>query len=217
LKNKIKHICFDLDGTLINSAETIYKSTIKTFDDLNINYSLPEKEFYKMIGMHFVDIFNQFKIDVPDFEVFISHYKKNYFDFIDASKLYEEGLDVLRYLKENSFMISLLTTKAQDQTEKILNHFNLSEYFDLIMGRSNGIPHKPSPTPLLIICKKLNTSIDSTLMVGDTELDILCGKNANAKTVAVSYGYRSVEKLKSYQPDYLIESLTELKKIIFEA
>jgi HAD superfamily hydrolase (TIGR01549 family) len=199
---------------LLNSAGTIYKSTLKTFDDLNIKYELPEDEFNKMIGMHFVDIFEQFKIDVPDFEIFIAHYKKVYFDFIDESVFYSGVKDTLEILKDSPYKISLLTTKAQDQTERILEHFNLTNHFDFIMGRTNGIPHKPDPTPFFMICDNLKVEPENSLMVGDTELDILCGKNANAKTVAVTYGYRSIEKLNKYSPDYMVDNLLELKTII---
>ncbi len=212
--SEIKHICFDLDGTLLNSAGTIYKSTLKTFYDLNIKYELPEDEFNKMIGMHFVDIFGHFKIDVPDFEIFIAHYKKVYFDFIEESVFYRGVKDTLEILKDSPYKISLLTTKAQDQAERILEHFNLTNHFDFIMGRTNGIPHKPDPTPFLIICNNLKVEPEKSLMVGDTELDILCGKNANAKTVAVTYGYRSIEKLNEYSPDYMVDNLLELKTII---
>lgn len=214
MANEIKHICFDLDGTLINSARTIYKATLKTFDDLNINYQLPENEFNQMIGMHFVDIFVHFNIDVPDFESFIAHYKKVYFDFIDDSVFYNDVEATLEILKKKSYKISLLTTKAQDQTERILKHFNIAGMFDFIMGRTNGIPHKPDPTPFFMICDYLKIETENSLMVGDTELDILCGKNANAKTAAVTYGYRTKDKLKEYSPDYLIESLNDIVKIL---
>jgi phosphoglycolate phosphatase-like HAD superfamily hydrolase len=214
LSSEIKHICFDLDGTLINSAGTIYKSTLKTFDDLNIAYQLSENEFNKMIGMHFVDIFQYFKIDVPDFEIFISHYKKVYFDFIDESVFYFGVEEILEFLKRSSLKISLLTTKAQDQTERILEHFNITKNFDFIMGRTNGIPHKPDPTPFFMICNDLKVNPENSLMIGDTELDILCGKNANAKTAAVTYGYRTIERLKEFSPDYLINDLTEIKSIL---
>jgi HAD superfamily hydrolase (TIGR01549 family) len=161
-----------------------------------------------------VDIFEQFKIDVPDFEIFIAHYKKVYFDFIDESVFYSGVKDTLEILKDSPYKISLLTTKAQDQTERILEHFNLTNHFDFIMGRTNGIPHKPDPTPFFMICDNLKVEPENSLMVGDTELDILCGKNANAKTVAVTYGYRSIEKLNKYSPDYMVDNLLELKTII---
>ncbi len=198
----------------MNSAGTIYKSTLQTFEELNIEYHLPEDEFNRMIGMHFVDIFDHFNINVPDFEIFIEHYKNVYFDFIDESVFFSNVEQVIELLKNNSYKISLLTTKAQDQTERILEHFNIIKKFDLVMGRTNGIPHKPDPTPLLMICDNLKINPENTLMVGDTELDILCGKNANAKTVAITYGYRTLEKLKEYSPDYIIDDLIELKSIL---
>jgi phosphoglycolate phosphatase/pyrophosphatase PpaX len=167
-----------------------------------------------MIGMHFVDIFYHFKIDVPDFELFISNYKKVYFNFIDESVFYSGVEEILKLLKNNSYKISLLTTKAQDQTERILEHFELTKNFNFIMGRTNGIPHKPDPTPFFMICDNLEIKPENSLMVGDTELDILCGKKANAKTVAVTYGYRTIEKLREFSPDYLIDDLRKLKTVL---
>ncbi|MGQ9799052.1 MAG: HAD family hydrolase [Ignavibacterium sp.] len=214
---EIKHICFDLDGTLVHSAKTIYKTTTNTLDELGIYYSLPEEKFNQRIGQHFKDIFKYFGIVVPDFEHFISVYKSNYFDFIDDSELYEGTRETLEKLKSLEMKITLLTTKAQDQAEKIISHFNLENYFDIIMGRRDGIPHKPSPEPLIIICNELNISTAETLMVGDTELDILCGKNAGAKTCAASYGYRSSDLLNSHNPDYIIDSISEVIYAIFNS
>ena len=56
----IKHICFDLDGTLVKSDTTIYKATLKTLEHLNIKGEIAEDKFIEMIGMHFVDIFEKF-------------------------------------------------------------------------------------------------------------------------------------------------------------
>ena len=144
-----------------------------------------------MIGKHFVDIFEELKIDVNDFEKFITIYKALYFDFMDSSYLYPGVEEILNYLKRKQIKVSLLTTKVQDQAEKIVDHFNLRSSFDYLMGRRNGLAHKPSPEPLLVICKELQILILSqTLMIGDTELDIQCGKNAGSKTCGVLYGYR---------------------------
>jgi phosphoglycolate phosphatase-like HAD superfamily hydrolase len=51
-------------------------------------------------------------------------------------------------------------------------------------------------------------------MIGDSELDVLCGKSAGAKTCAVTYGYRNAEALKKENPDYLISDISELIKIL---
>ena len=178
----IKHICFDLDGTIVKSHKTIYMTTVKSLIDLKIpSDNLKEELFYERIGHHFEDIFNEFNIPVNDFETFINVYKNQYFELINESALYDGIEETLQNLKSRNIITSLLTTKGQDQAEKIINYFTLGKYFDLVTGRRNGIAYKPSPEPLLLICNELNIKPEETLMVGDTELDIACGKNSGAR------------------------------------
>jgi phosphoglycolate phosphatase/pyrophosphatase PpaX len=213
----IKHICFDLDGTLVKSDTTIYKATLKTLERLNIKGEIAEDKFSEMIGMHFNDIFINFNLDVPDFQKFIGIYKKLYFDFIDESIVYPRVEDTLSFLKNGKGLkVSLLTTKGQDQAEKIIDHFDLTKYFDIVMGRREGIAHKPSEEPLLFICNELEIDAKDTMIVGDTELDILCGKNACAITCGVSYGYRTKECLKENNPDYLVDNFSEIISLMSE-
>jgi phosphoglycolate phosphatase-like HAD superfamily hydrolase len=206
----IKHVCFDLDGTLVDSYLNIYKATVKTLEVLAIPGNFSNEDFYKRIGHHFLDIFHDLKIPVPDIEHFINVYKTFYFDFIDDSELYPGVTQVLEYLKNNNIHVSLLTTKGQDQADRIIEHFHLTKYFSHIMGRRVGVPVKPSPEPLLMICKDLNVLPSESMITGDTELDIQCGKRAFVKTCSVTYGYRTREILEKEKPDYIINKIIEL-------
>ncbi len=212
--HKFKHVCFDLDGTLVDSYLNIYNTTLKALSVLNIKEPLHEGEFQKRIGHHFLDIFKDLNIPVTDVEEFINIYKSYYFDFIDNSKLYEGVEEVLSNLNSLGIKISLLTTKGQDQADKIINHFKLRKYFSYVMGRRNGMAIKPSAEPLQFICKELKVEPSQTLMVGDSELDIQCGKNAFAKTCAALYGYRSEDFIKQEMPDYSITEIKQLLKFI---
>ncbi len=211
---KIKHICFDLDGTLIDSYQTIFKTTVKTLKYLNIKEPLLEIEFQKRIGHHFLHIFSDLNIPVTDIEEFIDIYKGYYFDFIDESVIYPGATDVLDKMHRQGIKISLLTTKGQDQADKIIDHFRLRKYFSLVMGRRKDLPIKPSPEPLHFICNELRVEEAKTIMIGDSELDINCGKNAGAMSCAVTYGYRSKEILEPENPDFFIDKISELLSII---
>lgn len=217
MKDKINltHFCFDLDGTLVDSNKTIYEATAFTLRKLKINFNVDENSFALKIGQHFNDIFNAFNIDVPSFDEFINIYKANYFEQMHYSTLYGGVEETLAALKNKNIKISLLTTKVQDQADRIIDHFNLRKYFDLVMGRRDGIAHKPSPEPLLKICSDLNVDVKNTLMVGDTELDIKCGKNAGSFTCGVLYGYRTKELLELENPDFIVERIEEILRFVW--
>ncbi len=212
--SSIKHISFDLDGTITDSFKTIYKTTCKTLEILKINKPFPEEDFRKRIGLHFTDIFSEMNIPVKSFEEFIGIYKEHYFDFINESFLYPYVEEVLFYLNEKHIAVSLLTTKHQSQADKIIDHFGLRKYFSFVMGRRKGIANKPSAEPLLFICGQLNIEPGETMMVGDTELDIQCGKNAEAKTCGATYGYRGKGFLVKEEPDFFIQEISNLKEIV---
>jgi len=215
---KINHVCFDLDGTLVKSDRTILNALLETLSILKIEGNISPHEFNDVIGLHFFDIFKRFKIVVPDFDKFIRTYKSVYFDFINESVLYPNVAETLISLNRNDdIRLSLLTTKAQDQAEKIIKHFRLGNHFDYMMGRRTGIEYKPSAEPLNFICKKINVPASETLMVGDTELDINCGRNAGAFSCAVTYGYRSKDKLLVEKPDFIIHEINEIREILKDA
>jgi len=212
MKN-IELFVFDLDGTLTDSSETIYRATIKTFERFGRTVHLPKEELDKRIGEHFQTIFDDLNIHVDDVEEFINVYKTIYFDFVHTTKLYPGVEEILLSLKEKGKKIALLTTKGQEQAQNILHHFKLEKYFDEIMGRRKGIKEKPSPEPLLHICNSLSIIPLQTMMIGDTEVDIRCGKNAGTKTCAAAWGYRSKIILENEKPDYIAENINQLLSI----
>jgi len=210
----IECVVFDLDGTLVNSSENIFKATLKALEKLEISNHIDKNKFIGLLGYHFKDIFDGCNVEVPDVEHFINVYKEFYFDFISDSHLYVNAENLLQQLKSRNIKTGLLTTKAQDQADKITRHFGIDKYLDVIEGRKIGVAIKPAPDQFFKICNEVNVNPRSSIMIGDTELDIMCGKNAGAKTAAVTHGCRSIEELKKYNPDYLIQDLKEIFRIL---
>lgn len=211
---RIDFFVFDLDGTLVNSHETIFKATKHALKEVGIDNNIDRTRFLNMIGMHFEDIFSEFGFKVPDFDEFLRIYKSIYFDYIDNSKLYPDVRTVIESVKKEGRKVGLLTTKGQDQAELILKHFGLYELFDGIMGRRPGIKHKPSPEPLIKLCAEVETRIENTIMIGDSELDVECGKTAGSLTCAVSYGYRNRKLLEDTKPDYLFDNISQIEYLL---
>jgi len=210
----ISLVVFDFDGTLVSSHETIYKTTLHALDEVGIKAEMPEERFYQMIGWHFEDIFREFGFAVHDFETFINIYKSHYFSHLDSSFIYSGVEEILLWLNKRKIKTALLTTKGQDQAELLLQHFGLIKHFDYVMGRRPGIAHKPSPEPLLKICADVKVKPETAIIVGDTEMDVECGREAKSKTCAVTYGYRTKEFLQKQLPDFLIDKIEDLEYIV---
>ena len=210
----INCVVFDLDGTLVRSHETIYKTTLKTLENLGLDTSIDRNKFFNLLGHHFEDIFDECGISVPDVEFFISNYKRIYFEYIEDSQLYDNAITVLQKLKQRDIKTGLLTTKGHDQAEKIAFHFGMDRYLDSIEGRKKGIAIKPAPDQFLKMCRENDVDPENALMVGDTDLDIMCGKAAGASTCAVTFGYREIEELKLSKPDFIIDDLDKILEIV---
>ena len=214
IQNQFELVVFDLDGTLVKSDETIFQTMRRALDQVGVNDDMNREAFTNAIGHHFKDMFKAMNLEVERYDEFVEHYKAHYFDFIDYSKLYPGVEEMLFKLQEMQIKIALLTTKLQEQADQIIDHFGLRNYFDEVTGRRPGVPHKPDPEPLLNICNLLNIDPVKTLMIGDTELDIRCAKNANTASCAVSFGYRSIDNLNDEKPDFIINKLSELIPIV---
>jgi len=84
------------------------------------------------------------------------------------------------------------------------------------MGETKGIPIKPAPDMLYMTLKDLGLNKEEVLFIGDSDVDMMTANNANIKSVAVTWGYRSKEVLLSYHPAYIIDDIYELLNIINE-
>jgi phosphoglycolate phosphatase-like HAD superfamily hydrolase len=73
---------------------------------------------------------------------------------------------------------------------------------------------KPAPDAVIAALAALRCAPRQALMVGDTAADILAGKAAGIKTCAVTYGFGSLAELQQCQPDYLIDTFSDLVRLV---
>ena len=181
---------------------------------MSIPHTLSKAQLDKTIGAHFQDVFDEFNVEVKDFEAFISIFKEYYFEYISLSTLYPNVEETIRALHSREIKVALLTTKAQDQADRIIDYFNFRKYFSFVMGRRPNIKMKPDAEPLLLIADALKVPKDKIIMVGDTEFDIRCARNAGILSCAVEYGYRTVEQIAAEKPDFTVQDISKLLDLV---
>ncbi|AEM79130.1 HAD family hydrolase [Thermoanaerobacter wiegelii] len=208
----VKTIIFDLDGTLIDSKKDIVMAINKTLRDLDIP-TLPEDDIIPFMS-YGPEVFIKQCIgekNADKFERAFEKFKENYSErCIVYTSLFPGVREVLEFLKERKINIALATNKMMSLSKKILQHFGLEKYFSIMLGPEDVTNKKPHPEIIEIILQKLNVKREEALYVGDSEIDVLCGKSAGVYTCAVTYGIGDIKSIIAANPDFIITDLTKL-------
>jgi phosphoglycolate phosphatase len=121
--------------------------------------------------------------------------------------------ETLEILLMQGRRLAIASTKRGPGIKRATDHFGITGCFVQLQG-SEGIPHKPDPTIINRILSDQQWLPRDTLMVGDTDNDILAGKNSRVSTCGVTYGSLSEEELEHYGPDFIISRFPDLLSIV---
>ncbi len=211
---ELKTFLFDLDGTLINSADDIAEAVNYTLKQLN-REPLPKEEIVKYVGYGAKKLMEDV-LNVEDEEliqkatyIFREFYLSNPCVYTTPYPYTEE---LLKVLKENNKKVGVITNKYEEVSKRILDKLGLSKYIDIVVGGDTVGEKKPSAKPVNYALDRLNAKSEESILIGDSEVDIQAGKNANTKTGLVLYGYGKIELAKQLKPDYIFNSFKEILK-----
>ena len=219
--NKIlekKLIIFDVDGTLMDSESDVYICFNHVLKN-NLNIEITKEEFEKLAGLSLEKSFSSILPDKNEnlAKELTKKYRQYYIDekhFLDNTTLFEGVRETLSNLKKQGFILTIATGKAQRAVDYMLQYFKLDE-IDLAVGiGESNFKNKPDPEVVNHILEEFNISQEDAIIIGDSPVDILAGKNANIDTIAVSFGYDSIENLKKFNPTVSIDKFEELNNIL---
>ncbi len=213
-----KGIIFDLDGTLLdtiddlaNAANTVLKSS---------GYPTHSVDAFKeMIGdginilvqrMLPVDNWpeDKIKIMVHQMEkVYRNSWKNQTKPFVSVPKLLDE-------LTQRKLQMAILSNKPEEFTIEMVKSLLRKWTFDPVLGATPERPKKPDPAAAIAIVDYWKYQPSECLFIGDSEPDIRTAKNAGIVSVAVSWGFRSRQRLIHESPDYIIDSPVDLLNLL---
>jgi phosphoglycolate phosphatase len=197
-------LLFDLDGTLSDPLEGISRS---------INYALEyfgylkreKTELAAYIGPPLDQTFRVLtgvsdKIRLLEL---VSKYRERYLEVGYAENvLYPNIKETLSQLYEVGMPMAVCTSKREDQARKILNLFELQDYFLFVSGGDIGI-HKWQQMELLLAEDKIT---ESSLMIGDRSVDLIAAHKNGLAGAGVLWGYGSEAELVAERPEHLFKN-----------
>ena len=204
-------LIFDLDGTLIDSKQDITAQVNRTLAGTGLG-PFTEEEVSRCIGRGPEQMFDELirsRATAMQIQEWVRTYRAFY--ELNCLKQTELFVGVKRALKHLAPLKKVvLTNKTQKLADKILQHFGIESFFEGIYGAEAFYAKKPSPFPVLKVCERHGVNTSSTIMIGDSEIDLEAGSLAGTQTIFAAYGYGKLENAKPWNPAFVLNSPEDL-------
>jgi phosphoglycolate phosphatase len=210
------HILFDLDGTLTNPRLGIGNSLKYALRQMHIDgYS--DEILERFVGPPIQDgLKNLFGMNERDTNLAVEHFRTYFGEKgLFENEPYQGISDLLEELHLSGKRIYVVTSKLEKYAKMIVRHFEFDRYIDDLQGAEATGKHsgKGLLVGQLMERNRIGAS-DSVVMVGDTHYDLIGARENKISSIAVSYGFGTMETLSSSNPDYLVDSVDELAELL---
>ena len=211
MNHHAKLIVFDWDGTLMDSAAHIVNCLQIAITELN----LPKKtdnELKNIIGLGLREALFALYPHGSDEELnaLTAHYRKHFFDQkYEPCELFEGARELIEELDAKEYFLAVATGKGRNGLDKVLKETGMGAFFPITRCADES-HSKPHPQMLLDIMDWYGVDANETIMVGDTEYDLLMANNADANSVGVTYGVHEEQRLLDCNPLTCVDNMNDL-------
>lgn len=210
-------ILFDLDGTLTDPKEGITKCVAHALAHFGIQVEEPDS-LTKFIGPPLADSFPAFYgLDEAQTATAVAKYRERFGAVGWAENVPYPGVAVLlAALRADRKKLVVATSKPEEYAVKILEHFGLAPYFDLICGAPMHAPKGHGKADVIrdALRRAVITDLAGAVMVGDRLHDVEGAHAVGLPCVAVLYGYGDRAEHEACGADYIVESIEELGALL---
>lgn len=204
-----KTILFDLDGTLTDSGEGIINCAALALRHFNL--PVPDVETMRaFVGPPLHQSFIRFGVPEDQAEEAIRIYRSRYIPIGKFENTPYPGIaELLQKLRAQGHKLYVATSKPEQMSIEILEHFDLAKYFTLICGASLDQSRNSKDAVIAYLLEQAETD-GEIIMVGDTAFDVLGAKAHGIPTIGVSWGYGKVEDMEQAGAVAIVHTMQEL-------
>jgi phosphoglycolate phosphatase len=206
-------ILFDYDGVLADTLGDMILFAQEVCDELGVNHIVTPEDLNSLEIMSFATYGQQLGVPEHLVDEFVRRAVKKFSGKKSPPELFAGMDEVVKKLSENN-SIAIVTGSASPSVKNFLAAHDLLEYVQAIYGLD-----LPGSKPEKILSAKMQFAKDNEniYIVGDSLSDIRAAKETGIKSIAVSWGHQSVEKLSSAAPDHTVHSPQELFETLTKA
>ena len=204
-------IVFDWDGTLMDSTGHIVFCMREAIQELGMP-TLTDKQISHIIGLGLPEAVKTLypNINAIQAQALADKYREIWLNHPFEAPLFANARVVLQKLAAQNIMLGVATGKSRRGLNKVLGETGLGDMF--VTTRCADESHsKPNPHMLNEIMDFCGVMPTDTLMIGDTEFDLLMAKNAGTKSVGISHGAHDYAALAACDPETIVDDLYGLE------
>lgn len=215
----IQYILFDLDGTLTDPKEGITRCVQYALEKFDIHE--PDLDnLICFIGPPLRESFQQYYgLSMEEAEEAVAFYRERYRPIgLFENRVFDGIADMLEALQKSGKIICLATSKPQEFAEKILDKYELRQYFSIVVGSElNGVRDRKSDVIEEVLrLAGAQEKQAHVIMVGDRHHDIEGAKTCCLPSVGVTFGYAEPGELEKAGATYIAHSVAELTALLLK-
>ncbi|WP_166705005.1 HAD family hydrolase [Bacillus albus] len=209
---------FDLDGTLTDPKEGIINSVLYALKKVGIE-ELHIKELNSFIGppiqQSFIERYNMNEGEVERAVFYFREYLKQ--RGLLENNVYEGIPNLLKQLKDTGNRLFIATSKPTIFAEQVIEHFQLTDYFEDIIGSNlDGTRIKKEEIIAHILQTNEELNKEGIVMIGDRKHDIIGANDNEIASIGVLYDYDSETELTEVGGTHIVNDVKELHHICLE-
>lgn len=211
-----KYLLFDLDGTVIDNSEGVYKSFEYALNHYGIMVNNLE-ELSPVIGPPLKTSFMElYGFSAEKATEAVAKYRERYsVTGILECRVYEGIKELFEALYNRGYKLVLATSKPEVYARRILSHFELDKYFYFIAGAEIGGKMSEKEDVLEHILKSIDQiDVSDCLMIGDRKYDLIGAAQFGMDAMGVLYGFGDAKELGAYPSVAIAETVEDIGKIL---
>jgi pyrophosphatase PpaX len=205
--NTVQAILFDVDGTLLDTREFIYQAFEHTFQQHHLPM-VSRDNLAARLGQSLESIY-ECMVPSHNCHLLCDTHRSFQENNLHLSVLFPHVETTLTALQKRGIRLAVVTTRSRRTSVRTLENAGIARFFEVVVSGEDVTNLKPDPEPLRYALTKLGIAPDQAVMVGDTAADVLAGKSAGTRTIAVTYGFGG-PMIRQYNPDFVIDDIEML-------
>jgi len=205
-------VLFDLDGTLADTVPLIlacYRHTMT----VHRGAPLPDELWLRHVGRPLRDSMLDFGRDAAEAdamrETYVAFQRQAHDEMV---RPFAGILEVVRELRDEGVSLGVVTSKTREMALRTLEVCGLGDAFPVVVTADEVTQGKPHPEPVHRALRMLSVAPGpGSVFVGDSPHDLVSGRAAGVRTVAVTWGAAGEDVLAAAGPDHLVRSVEELR------